>query len=727
MTFFPFSRLFGHAARCLARRGGLFSLLVLAGWLRALAPAAAAPVVLYSNINAGHQASAECAVVLACGGVYQPSRATDADLNNYALLYTNTVAAVRLRLTLSGTAAAGSRAGLVVANGTGLLNVQALGDVRLRTLLNGVVQETRLLDVAVARGALQGQARPSQLEFITNLAFNQVELEIDGASLTYVARVFYAYGATVNRQETVTGYVSRFGSTAGNFSTAGSTGSGPVVVCANTDVDHPERAADADLSNYASFGSLATVACPSTLRVRLEGTAPAGYFAGFVVGGAGLLDLNALGGLRIRTFRNGVAQESVVGLNALQLTALPNGQTQVSFRSTLPFDEVSIERVGAVSALDNLRLYYGFGVEPRTFLASTAALSNFADPAGHSEASFSAALCVGCSVGNAASAADANTGSTSYASLNVPVGVLSTLGLRLDLTTPGAAGNRAGIVLAAGSGLLDAGALNALIINTYDAAGYLLESRRGSSLLQVALLPDGRQEVFFNTTRPFASVEIEVAHGVAALLGTRVYYAFADDRPTGFPTTITPAAPLPVELTAFAGCWTKGAALLTWRTATERHNQGFTIERSLGGESSYSAVGQVVAGSQNGPHSYSFADNEAAAQHAQTLYYRLRQRDDDGRETVSKVVPVAVGQPAAVAFALYPNPAPVAGATLLLGTADASRVVRVYAATGGLVCEVAAPAPTTELPLAGFAPGVYQVQVAGSTAVAANLRLQVLE
>ena len=717
-TFFSWSarRFSRRAWRCFYLVGGL---------LLAAARLAAAPVVLYSTTN-GYQASATCLLPATCGGgVFQPGRAADADLNNYALLYPSLVGATRLRLDLSALAPAGCRAGVVVANGTGLLNLLGLGTVRLRTLLNGTVQESRLLEASVVQAALLGAARPTQLEFLATQPFNQVELEIGGASLAYVARVFYAYAATVNAQTTVLGYVSRFGNATGNYSTAGRTGSGPVVVCANTDVDSPERAADNDLSNYASFSSVATVACPSTLRVRLDGTAPAGYFAGFVMGSPNPLDLNALGGMRLRTFRNSVEQEVVSGLGALQLNTLPNGQAHVSFRSALPFDAVSVERVGLLSALDNLRLYYGFGVEPRTFLGSTAALSNFADPAGHAQVSFAAALCVGCAVANAPQAADANLSDASYASLNVPVGVASALGLRLDLTQPGLAGNRAGVVLRPGAGLLDAAALDALTVSTYDAAGYLLEGQRGPSLLQLALLPDGRQELYFTTTRDFAAVELEVANGVAALVGTRVYYAFADDRPTGFPAQIAAPAPLPVELLSFSGRWANGAAVLAWQTASERQSLRFVVERAPGGNAPYQPVGSLAAaGTSSSVRTYAFTDDNAPAQTIGTRYYRLRQQDLDGRQTFSKVVTVAAG-PTAEAFALYPNPAVATAAALHFATPDAARLVQVYSELGHLVRQVAVPAATT-LPLPGLAPGLYHVQVAGSTGKSAQ-RLQVLD
>ena len=342
------------------------------------------------------------------------------------------------------------------------------------------------------------------------------------------------------------GYVSRFTNPSGHYSTAGTNGG---TVCVNTDVNNPSRAADNDLTNYASFSSLATVACPSTLRVGLEGTAPAGYDAGFVIGSAGLLDASVLAGLRIRTYRNGVEQETATGASLLQISVLPNGQAQVHFRSGLAFDAVSIERVGVVTVLDNLRLYYGFGVEPRTFDGTRKSLSNFSDPSGHHQEGFDAVLCVSCSISTPAGAANSPTDASSYATVNVPVGVLSSAHLLLDLNgpagdpLPGKAGDRAGMVISAGGGLLDAAALAQLTLNTYDAGGNLLESGTGASLLSVSLLPDGRQEISFNTTRSFASVELQVNSGIAALANTKVFYAFADDQPTGFPTTITPAAP----------------------------------------------------------------------------------------------------------------------------------------------------------------------------------------
>jgi hypothetical protein len=99
---------------------------------------------------------------------------------------------------------------------------------------------------------------------------------------------------------------------------------------------------------------------------------------------------------------------------------------------------------------------------------------------------------------------------------------------------------------------------------------------------------------------------------------------------TGTQSSIT----LPIELTRFDVQNTEGSKNhLTWRTASEKDNSHFDIERSTNG-STFHNIGQVKG--NNKPSSYQFVDNQPFA----TSYYRLRQIDFDGTETVSKVVSV---------------------------------------------------------------------------------------
>ncbi len=94
--------------------------------------------------------------------------------------------------------------------------------------------------------------------------------------------------------------------------------------------------------------------------------------------------------------------------------------------------------------------------------------------------------------------------------------------------------------------------------------------------------------------------------------------------------------------------------MLSWTTATETNNQGFSVER-LSGNSSWQQIGFVPGfGTTSKEHSYSFNDNNLEDG---TYSYRLLQKDFDGTTDYSDVVNVEVSSPSQ--FALnqnYPNP-----------------------------------------------------------------------
>jgi Secretion system C-terminal sorting domain len=98
---------------------------------------------------------------------------------------------------------------------------------------------------------------------------------------------------------------------------------------------------------------------------------------------------------------------------------------------------------------------------------------------------------------------------------------------------------------------------------------------------------------------------------------------------------------LSVELTNLSAKSINKTTVLNWQTASEKYNQGFTVERSLNG-ADYAAIGQVKGfGTTNVAHSYAFTDATPANG---VNYYRLRQADFNGKETLSKVVSVISGK-----------------------------------------------------------------------------------
>ncbi|MCC9166762.1 SGNH/GDSL hydrolase family protein [Pontibacter harenae] len=108
----------------------------------------------------------------------------------------------------------------------------------------------------------------------------------------------------------------------------------------------------------------------------------------------------------------------------------------------------------------------------------------------------------------------------------------------------------------------------------------------------------------------------------------------------------------PVELVSFNAKQVSNKVVLNWKTASEKDNSHFVVERSLGGRN-FTAIGKVAgAGTSTQAHSYTFTD--AAAPNG-TVYYRLKQVDFDSTYTYSTVV--AVQQQVTIKpVAVFPNP-----------------------------------------------------------------------
>src|SRR5262249_22153854 len=131
-----------------------------------------------------------------------------------------------------------------------------------------------------------------------------------------------------------------------------------------------------------------------------------------------------------------------------------------------------------------------------------------------------------------------------------------------------------------------------------------------------------------------------------AITGPASATASTGSSPTGFVGSLYT---LPVEFVAFSANRVEDHAVeLSWRTANERNNSHFEVERSLDG-SSWTMVGSInagsgaagseaagsgAAGSGAAADSYGFADDNAPA--AQVMY-RVRQVDVDGNYMYSKI------------------------------------------------------------------------------------------
>jgi hypothetical protein len=116
-------------------------------------------------------------------------------------------------------------------------------------------------------------------------------------------------------------------------------------------------------------------------------------------------------------------------------------------------------------------------------------------------------------------------------------------------------------------------------------------------------------------------------------------------------TTDLRSTPLPVELLRFEAQRSGPLVNLTWATASEQGNQGFTVERSADAATWIDLVSRPGAGTSNQLLEYSAVDDGPLPG---TSYYRLRQTDLDGTESWSEVRSVHDRLP--LELAIHPNP-----------------------------------------------------------------------
>jgi hypothetical protein len=105
----------------------------------------------------------------------------------------------------------------------------------------------------------------------------------------------------------------------------------------------------------------------------------------------------------------------------------------------------------------------------------------------------------------------------------------------------------------------------------------------------------------------------------------------------------------PIELSKFEAKTTKNAVLLTWRTESEKDNDGFNIEHSTNGKD-FQTIGQVKGhGTTVATNTYTFEHKDPSrllrdVPSVSTHYYRLKQIDFNGASNYSPVRAVVFGK-----------------------------------------------------------------------------------
>ena len=175
------------------------------------------------------------------------------------------------------------------------------------------------------------------------------------------------------------------------------------------------------------------------------------------------------------------------------------------------------------------------------------------------------------------------------------------------------------------------------------------------------------------------------------------------------------AAILPVELVAFEGVQSGRTAALTWITASETNNAGWTIQQMGSGPDDWRDLGFVQgAGTTTEVQRYAFATETLLPG---TYSFRLRQTDTDGSVHYSGLVMIEIGVDRALAL-LPAGPNPFAGRTTLLLTVpqDGPAKAALFDVLGRRVqslfdgAAVAGEAHALVVDGAALAPGTYFVR-----------------
>jgi hypothetical protein len=146
--------------------------------------------------------------------------------------------------------------------------------------------------------------------------------------------------------------------------------------------------------------------------------------------------------------------------------------------------------------------------------------------------------------------------------------------------------------------------------------------------------------------------------GVFSQAGTNISGSVTVTNVTSFsPLTIGSLdadASLPVVWFSFTADRLDNAIVLDWKTAQERNNKYFEIERSIDGHQFATVGSREAVGNSRTMQHYQFMDNEVS-NHI-TYYYRIRQKDIDGMSDYSAVVAVVANGKSNMRWAVWPSP-----------------------------------------------------------------------
>ncbi|MEO6253458.1 MAG: RHS repeat-associated core domain-containing protein [Ferruginibacter sp.] len=199
---------------------------------------------------------------------------------------------------------------------------------------------------------------------------------------------------------------------------------------------------------------------------------------------------------------------------------------------------------------------------------------------------------------------------------------------------------------------------------------------------------------------------------------TYCFFVLATDR-VGNKETLRPGEikctyigpPLPVTWLHFRGKTVGKNNLLDWATANEQNSKQFDVERSLNG-TTFNKIGAVAAaGNSNQTNNYQYTDPNIDRLNSETMFYRLKQIDIDGKFNYSNIVRLRYLEKSNTNTIVYPNPTPgliniLVGDNSLVGT-----VAVLYDINGRLLENIKITASSQAIDLGKYPNGTYFIRL----------------
>jgi ELWxxDGT repeat protein len=177
------------------------------------------------------------------------------------------------------------------------------------------------------------------------------------------------------------------------------------------------------------------------------------------------------------------------------------------------------------------------------------------------------------------------------------------------------------------------------------------------------------------------------------------------------------ATVLPLTLLEFNGRLINGNGALTWKTTDEQNTASFDIERSTDGRT-YTAIRNTAAFNSPGVHQYYYTDYNIVSLGSPVVYYRLKQKDMDGRATYSRIVALSVDNSRSIVL-FYPNPV-INEANLTITVNKPEKLQgRIIDNAGRVVkqqqWDLSAGSTSLPVDIKGLARGMYWLELKGET------------